>query len=42
MKEKRRRNSPVQTDLKKKFCKKCGTYTIDKKGCKNIEHNLRR
>lgn len=29
----------VQTDKYKDYCKFCGTWTIGKKGCININHN---
>jgi competence CoiA-like predicted nuclease len=29
----------IQTDKKKSYCKYCGTWTINKRGCININHN---
>lgn len=28
----------IQTDKNKKYCKYCGTFTVYKKGCVNINH----
>lgn len=28
----------IRTDKNKKYCKYCGTFTVDKKGCANINH----
>ena len=33
-----KRKEPIVTDKIKKYCGICGTYTIDKYGCHNINH----
>lgn len=29
---------PIRTSIKFKFCQVCGTYTINEKGCQNLNH----
>lgn len=32
------KQSPVKTDYRKRYCKYCGTFTISRRGCININH----